>query len=224
MSSTRPSVANITNMETLLAARQQEGLVVAPSEPEQDKISFIFNNLSVLNLGVKGEDLKEILNVEENEGHTKWLAYYFVIKRASIEPNFHNLYSLFLGTLKSEKLYENVIKETYKNIGFLLRSDKTSGNFSDRSLLKNLGHWLGLMVLARNKPILQVDLDMKQLIIEAYQSAGVALRCSLRYQSAGVRLQEQSVQASLPLDPGPHEPPGRAPRQARPEAQSEVRD
>ena len=90
------------------------------------------------------------------------------MKRASIEPNFHNLYAQFLVTLKSEKLYEEVVKETYKNIKILLTSDKSKGNFSDRSLLKNLGHWLGLMLLARNKPILMVDLDMKQLIIEAY--------------------------------------------------------
>ena len=44
--------------------------------------------------------------------------------------------------------------------------DKTTENFNYRSLLKNQGHWLGLMLLARNKPILMVDLDMKQLIIE----------------------------------------------------------
>lgn len=36
----------------------------------------------------------------------------------------------------------------------LLQSDKVPANFSDRSLLKNLGHWLGLMTLAQNKPVL----------------------------------------------------------------------
>ena len=37
----------------------------------------------------------------------------------------------------------------------ILKADKTSNNFSDRAILKNLGHWLGLQTLARNKPILQ---------------------------------------------------------------------
>lgn len=37
-----------------------------------------------------------------------------------------------------------------------MRSDKGIANFSDRSLLKNLGHWLGMLTLGRNKPILQV--------------------------------------------------------------------
>lgn len=36
----------------------------------------------------------------------------------------------------------------------LLQSEKVPANFSDRSLLKNLGHWLGLLTLARNRPIL----------------------------------------------------------------------
>ena len=169
----RLSIANTTNIDTLLAARQSEGGEenVTPGEAEQDKIAFIFNNLSVQNLSVKGEDLKEVLKFDEIDGHAKWLATYLVMKRASIEPNFHNLYAQFLSSLKSEKMYEEVIKETYKDIDILLRLDKSKGNFSDRSVLKNLGHWLGLMLLARNKPILMVDLDMKHLIIEAYHAS-----------------------------------------------------
>merc|ERR1719153_822491 len=113
------------------------------------------------------------------------------MKRASIEPNFHTLYSQFLVVLKSEDLYDRVVKETYKNIGILLRADKSMANFSDRSLLKNLGHWLGLMLLARNKPILMVDLDMKHLIIEAFhngqqekhRSCSMLFRLSRRFLS-----------------------------------------
>ena len=37
----------------------------------------------------------------------------------------------------------------------LLRSDKGVANFSDRTLLKNLGHWLGMITLGKNKPILK---------------------------------------------------------------------
>ena len=170
MTQGRLSIANTTNIDTLLAAQNQEGSaeLAAPTEAEQDKISFIFNNLSLMNLPNKTDDLKEVLKIDENPAHAKWLAQYLVMKRASIEPNFHTLYSQFLVVLKSEKLYDEVVKETYKNIGILLRADKSMANFSDRSLLKNLGHWLGLMLLARNKPILMVDLDMKHLIIEAY--------------------------------------------------------
>ena len=47
-------------------------------------------------------------------------------------------------------------KRLGRDFQVLLRSDKGVANFSDRSLLKNLGHWLGLLTLARNKPILQL--------------------------------------------------------------------
>lgn len=50
----------------------------------------------------------------------------------------------------------------------MLRSDKGIANFSDRSLLKNLGHWLGMLTLGRNKPIFHNDLDLKSLLVEAY--------------------------------------------------------
>jgi CCR4-NOT transcription complex subunit 1 len=56
----------------------------------------------------------------------------------------------------------------FSSLQVLLLSDKGIANFSDRSLLKNLGHWLGMLTLARNKPILQVDMDMKALLAEAY--------------------------------------------------------
>ena len=100
----RLSIANTTNIDTLLAARQSESgeEIVNPSEAEQDKIAFIFNNLSVQNLTNKCDDLKEVLKIEESEGHTKWLATYLVMKRASIEPNFHNLYAQFLVTLSQK--------------------------------------------------------------------------------------------------------------------------
>lgn len=117
----------------------------------------------------KKEDLKDALGNDADD-YVPWLAQYLVMKRASIEPNFHNLYSSFLEKLCNEKLYEAVLKETFANIRILLSSDKSIANFSDRSLLKNLGHWLGLITLARNQPILRIDLDFKPMVIEAYHN------------------------------------------------------
>ena len=139
-----------------------------PSDKVQDKVSFIFNNLSQMNMTQKKDDLVETLG--DQDDYVLWLAKYLVMKRASIEPNFHTLYANFLEKLANEPLYDAVLKETYSNIRILLSSDKSTSNFSDRSLLKNLGHWLGLMTLARNQPILMVDLDMKPMIIEAYHN------------------------------------------------------
>lgn len=43
-------------------------------------------------------------------------------------------------------------------------------NFSDRSLLKNLGHWLGMITLAKNRPLLLDNIDLKMLLVEAYNN------------------------------------------------------
>lgn len=104
----------------------------------------------------------------------------------------------------------------------LLRSDKGVSNFSDRSLLKNLGHWLGLMTLSRNKPILQLvsawrlpqclhsgvshtnvpcllqDLDLKNLLYEAYQKGSDELLYVVPFVAKVLESSEKSKVFSPP--------------------------
>lgn len=163
-SAPRPSIANATNIDTLLVATGEDNKITSPPDSVQDKSAFIFNNLSQLNLQTKCDELRDIITEE----YWPWLSQYLVMKRASIELNFHTLYSNFLDVLKIKQVNEMVTRETFRNINVLLRSDKGIANFSDRSLLKNLGHWLGMLTLGRNRPILQIDIDLKSLILEAY--------------------------------------------------------
>lgn len=159
-----PPSINTASINTLLVAADQEAERNSPPEELQDKVHFIFNNLSVNTLQDKTAEFEGLVSDE----YYDWVAKYLVVKRASIEPNFHNLYINFLDTLNSARLRKGVITETYRNIKVILQADKTTNNFSDRALLKNLGHWLGLQTLAKNKPILQVDLGVKDLILEAH--------------------------------------------------------
>ncbi|XP_056008647.1 CCR4-NOT transcription complex subunit 1-like isoform X3 [Ostrea edulis] len=161
-----PSIASATNIDTLLAGQGKEEFSVPP-ETVQDKVFFIFNNLSLANMVQKAEEFKK----EVTEEYLPWAAQYLVMKRASIEPNFHTLYANFVDALNLSKLATMVTKETFRNIRVLLRSDKGDANFSDRTLLKNLGHWLGMLTLAKNKPILQIDIDLKGLLYEAYHKS-----------------------------------------------------
>ncbi|XP_054715657.1 CCR4-NOT transcription complex subunit 1-like [Uloborus diversus] len=162
----KPSIANATNIDTLLVATEKDEKLVVPPEAVQDKVAFIVNNLSQSNLTQKTDEFREIVKDE----YWPWASQYLVMKRASIEPNFHSLYSNFLDTCKLNDLTKLVIRETFRNIKVLLRSDKGIANFSDRSLLKNLGHWLGMLTLAKCKPILHIDIDVKSLLIEAYHN------------------------------------------------------
>jgi len=45
-----------------------------------------------------------------------WVAQYLVMKRASIEHNFHTLYSNFIDHLKKLEFLTAVISETFRNI------------------------------------------------------------------------------------------------------------
>lgn len=158
------SIANATNIDTLLVAAENKESFITPPDSVQDKTAFIFNNLSQLNLTQKCEEIKEIMTKD----YYTWLSHYLVLKRASMELNFHTLYSNFLDALKIQEINKMVTKETFRNIKVLLRSDKDIANFSDRSLLKNLGHWLGMLTLGRNRPILHIDIDLKAMLVEAY--------------------------------------------------------
>ena len=85
-----------------------------PPEHINDKIAFTFNNLSFSNLIQKAQELKEALNNDEQLW--KWVAQYLVIKRVSLEHNFHSLYAGFLNTLNINILFESVLIETHRNI------------------------------------------------------------------------------------------------------------
>ncbi|XP_077972852.1 CCR4-NOT transcription complex subunit 1-like [Styela clava] len=159
----QPSIAKATNIDTLLGAQAPEEKIPEPPESAQDKIAFIFNNLSSSNIQAKSEEMQGVVEDE----YIAWLSQYFVMKRVSIEPNFHQLYSNFLECLRMPKLTKLVHKEVFRNITVLLKSDKIDANFSDRSLLKNLGHFLGMLTLPKNKPILFEDIDLKSLLYEA---------------------------------------------------------
>lgn len=157
----KPSIANTTNIDTLLANQDK---FTVPPESVQDKVGFIFNNLSKANMSEKSKELRECVSEE----YVPWVAQYLVMKRASIEPNFHSLYDKVISEYNAPNFFDLVVKETFRNIKVLLTSDKGAANFSDRSLLKNLGHWLGLLSIGKNKPILTSDIDLKSLLYEAY--------------------------------------------------------
>ncbi|KAG5519775.1 hypothetical protein PMAC_000048 [Pneumocystis sp. 'macacae'] len=137
-----------------------------PSESIQDKILFIINNMSHGNLDQKAEELREYLL----EHYYSWFAKHLVVKRASTEPNYHSLYLQLLNVLNISLLKQQILHETYANIIILLNSEKTALSTMERSLLKNLGSWLGGMTLSQNKPIKHNNIAFKELLLEGYDS------------------------------------------------------
>ncbi|RCN36011.1 hypothetical protein ANCCAN_18127, partial [Ancylostoma caninum] len=164
------SVLSYTNVDTLVSATEKEGAEVAqPETGVVDKVLFLFNNLSQSTLTAKKDEVLALID-EHGEPFIRWFAQYVVMKRVSIEQNFLPLYNQFVQAINHPLLDTHIKRETFRNIRILLRSDKrqAASNYSDRQLLKNLGMWLGSITIARNKPILIHELDLKALLMEAY--------------------------------------------------------
>ncbi|GAA5991806.1 hypothetical protein JCM11641_001763 [Rhodosporidiobolus odoratus] len=138
----------------------------APDEATSDKILFIVNNLAPLNFDTKVIEMSNRIEPM----HFAWFAHYLVAQRVSIEPNNHQLYQQFLDALKMPHLVKRVLYETFVKLATLLNSDKTVQSSTERTLLKNLGSWLGGLTLAKDKPIKQTNIAFKQLLIEGYDS------------------------------------------------------
>ncbi len=140
----------------------------APPDSVLDRVQFLINNITMSNVEAKSSDLKELLDPK----HFGWLGHYLVVKRISTQPNFHAAYLAFLEQLGDygKGLIEAILSSVYLNVGNLLRSPKITTSTSERSLLKNLGSWLGQITLARNKPILQITLDCKELLYQGYET------------------------------------------------------
>ncbi|CAA2972771.1 Hypothetical predicted protein [Olea europaea subsp. europaea] len=148
------------NIETLVAAAERrKTLIEAPASENQDKISFIFNNLSPDNLEAKAKEFSEFLK----EQYYPWFA------QASIEYNFHELYLKFLDKVNLKPLNKEIVQASYENCKFLLVSELIKSSSEERSLLKNLGSWLGKITIGKNQVLRAREIDPKALIVEAYE-------------------------------------------------------
>lgn len=155
------------NLTVLLGMSADEASkVVAPDELTQDKIKFIFNNLSASTMEDKVAEMLTILRPEIQQ----YFSVYIVVKRASSESNFHHLYVTLLDKIDAHMptLYPLVYDTSFRRVRVLLSSDVKSS--TERLVLKSLGSWIGTITLARNKPILRRDLDLKELLMNAYSN------------------------------------------------------
>ena len=153
----------VTDMESY-----DESSAVAPPDAILDRVQFMINNMAPSNVEQKANELREMLDSQ----YFMWLGQFLVVKRISTQANFHSLYLSFLDYLGDygRGLVEAILQSAYYNIGKLLRSPKITTSSSERSYLKNLGIWLGQITLARNRPILQIMLDCKELLLQGYET------------------------------------------------------
>ena len=72
----------------------------------------LFDCTFISPLHLQCEELLEIIAKE----HWPWFSQYVVVRRLSIEPNFHTLYANFVDATKVAELIDTVVREVHRNI------------------------------------------------------------------------------------------------------------
>ena len=152
------------NAETLEQEAQTANYQL-PDQKSIDRVHFLVNNLTMANVEVKSKELAALVPPSLHP----WFVNYLVVKRASQEPNFHPVYVNLVERWGDKPLRQSFVRWTVHYCKVMLGSKLLKTNSSERTLLKNLGAWLGKLTLAANRPVLQKDLDVKAIIIEAYE-------------------------------------------------------
>ena len=113
-----------------------------PPDGIRDQIHFIVNNIAKSNCEAKSVELRNLLTVD----HFNWFANYLVVKRISTQPNLHSMYLTVLDAINSSNLSKVVLDSVFHNVTKLLQSPNITTSSSERSLLRNLGIWLGQVI------------------------------------------------------------------------------
>lgn len=137
-----------------------------PPVETQGKIQFALNNVTDTTLQSMFKELREMMEAK----HQQWFASHLVEERAKMQPNYHHVYLELVKLFEDKALWAEVLRETYISVARMLNSELTMQNSTERTHLKNLGGWLGLLTLARDKPIKQKNIAFKQLLIEAHDT------------------------------------------------------
>ncbi|KAI0021775.1 CCR4-Not complex component, Not1-domain-containing protein [Xylariomycetidae sp. FL0641] len=132
----------------------------------QDKVQFCLNNLTATSLQTTFKDIYEVLE----EQHQQWFASHLVEERAKMQPNYHQVYLDLVKLFQHQGLWSEVLRQTYINVARMLNAESTMRNSTDRTHLKYLGAWLGLLTIARDQPIKHKDIAFKQLLLEAHDT------------------------------------------------------
>ncbi|KAI0203595.1 Not1-domain-containing protein [Astrocystis sublimbata] len=142
------------------------GVFEDPVVEIQDKIQFGLNNLTATSLQSTFREIYEVMD----ERYQQWFASHLVEERAKMQPNYHQVYLDLVKLFQHRGLWFEVLRQTYISVARMLNAESTLQNSTDRTHLKYLGAWLGLLTIARDQPIRHKNIAFKQLLIEAHDT------------------------------------------------------
>lgn len=137
-----------------------------PNENVQDTIQFGLNNLTAAKLQGVFAEIQQHIDLK----YQHWFAGHLVEERAKMQPNYHQVYLDFIRLFQDKALSAEILRQTYMSVTRMINSESTMQNSTERTHLKNLGAWLGLLTIARDQPIKHRNIAFKQLLVEAYDT------------------------------------------------------
>ncbi|CDR94810.1 transcriptional regulatory protein, putative [Babesia bigemina] len=161
---------DVGEMESLMNGVAEEFTITVPPGPVVNLIYAAFNNMAADSAAQKAREVNEVLSPE----NVSWLLVYIIKTRASKEQNLHEVFVIFIENVKIPKIFDMAIQITYACISACLKNIvEFKGLASYRTLLRNLGSWIGRITVGRNMPIMSRHLDLKQVIYHAYENGAM---------------------------------------------------
>jgi len=145
---------------------EQDGSRLEPPTDVKDKLTKLVNNLVADTVSEKSREVAEQLKPD----FYAWFASQMIVDRAVRQANFQPVYQVLLESMGLRELDAAVLRASLDLAKKILASDKIKSSTGERANLKNVGSWLGKITLARNKPLLHKDLNLKELLYEAYET------------------------------------------------------
>ncbi|KAJ5070934.1 ccr4-not transcription complex [Anaeramoeba ignava] len=127
------------------------------------EINFLVNILDQGNLPNKAFELKENFNSIDVINYARIIS----TSASFAPPQKHLLYINLIDRLGNADFANNVILVVFYDIGSIIHSENLQQKRDIQTRLNNLGSFLGLLTLSKNKPILRKYLDIKHLLIDS---------------------------------------------------------
>ena len=127
---------------------------------------LIMENNSQKDILEKVSEINKFLGNDEKKNQI--FAFILVTSKINQSKNIPFFNELF-SRINSLFLYKYVLKYTIKYIHVLLKIENLYIEKKYFDILKNLGTWLGLITILKNKPIMVKDIDFRELITTSFQ-------------------------------------------------------
>ncbi|KAK0418259.1 hypothetical protein QR680_013463 [Steinernema hermaphroditum] len=171
-----PGVLSAINVEILIVRSRAEGQLL--SEPQNHVIHTVdtlIDQLTAENIYQKALDFSILIDHVNETKFIAWLAQHIVIHQVSKKAAIHQILQNLMHFMKRDDFDDQIEKETFRCIKVILALDESEAKYDERQMLKNLGSFLGLLTIARNRPILIRDLNLSVLMTNAVEKNVEAL-------------------------------------------------